>query len=386
MIQSTVVLQAVVEHATEQGYVALDTEFISGSTYFAKLGLVQIGLSRKESHLVDVLAIDDLSPLAELLENPQVVKLLHDAQQDLLLLRRATGGYPRNVFDTQVAAGFIGLRSTISLSGLVRSLLNIKLGKGETRSDWLRRPLSKSQRAYAEDDVRYLPEVYQRLLDQCEQRDRKTWCLDEMRRYDDAALYEEKDIRRVFEEVKGQGKVTGQARAILREVAAWREEEARAQDRPRMRMIPDDVLIDLAQKQPRSVRDIQPRKGLNGHTIKRVGAALLQAVERGQAIPQSQWPRLPVKVPNDERLNIQTDFALAFIKGRGKQEGIDPGLIATRADVKACVRARGTRSLAEARLMQGWRAAFVGNDLVRILGGEGAVRINAETGLPEHVK
>lgn len=385
MIQSAVVLQAVVDQATAQGYVALDTEFVSGSTYFAKLGLIQIGLSRKECHLVDVVAFDDLSPLADLIANSGVTKILHDAQQDLFLLRRATGAYPRNVFDTQLAAGFAGMRSTISLSGLVRSVLHIKLGKGETRSDWLRRPLSKSQRAYAEDDVRYMPEVYQHLQKMCTKQGRAAWCAEEMAQYEDRSLYEEKDVQHVFEEVKGQGKVKGQARATLQVLAAWRETEARRRDRPRGRILLDETLVSLAQQPPQALEDLKRYKGLNTHTIKRYGRTLLRLVDQGVAVPLEQWPDVPHRVHMDEHLNVQTDFSLAFLKGRGLQEGIDPGLIATRSDVRACVMAQGNGSLAQTRLMQGWRAEFVGNDLVHLLQGKGAVRINAKTGLPEHV-
>src|SRR5690606_17063912 len=183
------------------------------------LGIVQVGFSEDDVYLVDAAALD-LSPLGVVLEDPSIVKILHDAQQDLLLLRRATGAYPQNVFDTQLAAGFVGLSATASLADLVQALFGVALPKTATRTDWLRRPLSDEQLDYAEDDVRYLPEARLRLLDLAGQRGRTEWIAEELAHYDDPARYDEKDPRTQYERISGTGRLDPRQMAVLRELAA----------------------------------------------------------------------------------------------------------------------------------------------------------------------
>ena len=156
MITSTREFNILIERACTTDCVGLDTEFIWERTYYPKLGLIQLALSDEECFLIDPLAIRDLTPLGRLLNNSAVVKILHDAPQDLMILNRVSGVVPQNVFDTRVAAGFSGLSSTISLADLINILLEIDLPKTETRTNWLNRPLNSSQVDYALDDVRYL--------------------------------------------------------------------------------------------------------------------------------------------------------------------------------------------------------------------------------------
>ena len=155
MIRTTDALADVVRLARKAGAVGVDTEFVWDRTYYPTLGLIQIGYPDGHCELIDALEIQDWSPLAVLMSDPNTVKILHDAQQDLNILHRVCNGYPKNIFDTQRSCGFIGMSSTISLSELLKSTLRIHLAKTETRSDWLARPLSDEQLKYAQDDVRY---------------------------------------------------------------------------------------------------------------------------------------------------------------------------------------------------------------------------------------
>ena len=164
MIDTTEKLHVLVERARKIDAVALDTEFVWERTYYPRLGLIQLALSREECFLIDPCALEDLSPLGELLADPTVVKIFHDASQDLAILRSATGAEPKSIFDTRLAAGFGGLSSTLSLAALVEILLDVKLKKTETRTNWLKRPLHPQQKDYALDDVRYLRKVRVLLL------------------------------------------------------------------------------------------------------------------------------------------------------------------------------------------------------------------------------
>ncbi|MDA0712136.1 MAG: ribonuclease D, partial [bacterium] len=163
MISTEAGLKDVVRQARQSDCVALDTEFVWEDTYYPRLGIIQIGWSETNCFLIDAVAISDLSALGDLLTDAQTVKILHDAQQDLWILRHATGVTPCRIFDTRSAAGFSGMSSTLSLSNLLRACLNVQLAKTETRTDWLQRPLSDDQLDYALDDIRYLPALYHHL-------------------------------------------------------------------------------------------------------------------------------------------------------------------------------------------------------------------------------
>ncbi|MEL6615141.1 MAG: ribonuclease D, partial [Bacteroidota bacterium] len=242
MIDSPSALADLCSRARQQTAVALDTEFVWERTYVPALGVVQIGLGGDDVHLVDTLALtgDDLSPLGDLLADPDTEVVLHDALQDLQILARATGRLPRNVFDTQRVAGFVGQTATASLQDLVAWACGVTLDKGATRSDWLRRPLSETQVHYAENDVRYSLDVRDRLLDEAEDRQRLDWIDEEMEIYEDSAHFEDADPMEAVSRVKSRGasKLDGQGRTILRYVAAWREREARRLDRTRRMVLP----------------------------------------------------------------------------------------------------------------------------------------------------
>lgn len=178
MISTVEALKDVVAQAREAECVALDTEFVWEDTYYPKLGIIQLGWSKTECYLIDAVAVHDLSPLGDLLADAHTVKILHDAQQDLWILRHATGVTACQIFDTRCAAGFAGMSSTLSLSNLLRMCLNVLLPKTETRTDWLQRPLSDEQLEYALDDVRYLPALRDYLLKAVKQRGREAWLKD----------------------------------------------------------------------------------------------------------------------------------------------------------------------------------------------------------------
>lgn len=384
MITTPTQVTALVEAARARGLVALDTEFVWERTYYPRLGVVQVALSEEEVHLIDAVALDDLAALAPLLEDPATVKILHDAQQDLIILRRASGASPVNIFDTQRAAGLVGLSATISLADLLQALLDVDLPKTQTRTDWVRRPLSDEQIAYAEDDVRHMPEAYQRLTARARTLGRTAWVEEEMRAYDDPALYEEKDPRTQYDRISGTGRLNSTQRAAIRELAAWREEEARAQNRPRGHIVPDNVLVEVARLMPRAATALKRVRGR--FERERYGEALVQAVAAGAAVPPEERPeRPPSPPPNDEHLNARIDFALAYLKGKSLAQDVDHQLIANRADVTSLVRHAADGDAGPHPLLQGWRRTFMGNDLLQLLDGALAVRVNPATGLPERV-
>ncbi len=362
--------------------VALDTEFVWERTYYPRLGIVQVGFGEDDSALIDAAALPDLTPLGRVLADDGVVKVLHDAPQDLTILRRVTGAYPQNIFDTRRAAGFVGLSATISLGDLLRETLGVSLTKTEARTDWLRRPLSASQQSYAHDDVRFMPAARAELLARARERHHEAWLQEELAAYDDPALYEEKDPYLQYLRIGGAGRLSPRQRSVLREMTAWREKEARLRDRPRGHIIPDKALTELARRLPRSKADLASIRALSDRAGQRHGAAILQVVAHGLAVPPENHPPRPERQPDDEARTARAHFAFAFLIGKSLAFGIDPALLATRAEVTALVTDGLQAAPANHALLRGWRRTFMGNDLLELLAGHHAVRLDPETGLP----
>ncbi|MFN3596335.1 MAG: HRDC domain-containing protein [Rubricoccaceae bacterium] len=428
MIATADALDALIARARRAGAVALDTEFVWERSYYPALGVVQLGLGEDDVHLIDAVALaGSLGPLGALLEDADVEKVLHDAGQDLQILARATGARPRTIFDTQRAAGFVGLPVTVSLQELIRHTAGVTLDKGETRTDWLRRPLSPEQVRYAEDDVRYLLAARDRLLADAAARGRDAWVRQEMARYEDAALYAPADVSEAVTRIKARGvaQLPAQGRAVLRALAAWREREAQALDRTRRLVLPDEALVELARRRPHQARELAAL-GLTDRQRHRYAEGLLAAVAEGEAAPAEAAARRGRPGPEDERRAAVLLLAQAFVAGRCATEGIDPALVAPKATLRRLVdRAAQNGALGPAAngpasngpasngpasngpasngpasngpaangddaaehdaaedVLVGWRRDFIGADLEQLLEGELAVRLDGPRGWP----
>ena len=311
MIATTEALVDAIETAQAAGAVGIDTEFVWERTYYPTLGLVQIGYPDGHCELIDAPEIKDWSPLKELLEDETTVKILHDAQQDLTILKRTCDAYPKNIFDTQRAAGFVGLSSTISLSGLLKMLLKVRLSKSETRSDWLARPLSKKQINYAEEDVRYSTQLMEQILDKAEALRRRQWIQEEMRYYENKAIYDEFDPETEMPRVRGSGALTNQQRNVLRALGTWREFEARKRNLPRNFVLSDDAIVYLLRNVPTSAESIKPCRGLTEKTLKYNRSQIWAAIKRGIAgnLPSLSSFGNKRELPSDEGSESRIDLS-----------------------------------------------------------------------------
>ena len=380
MTDSHNALVALVDRLAQCEAVALDTEFVWERTYHPKLGLIQIALEDGNTALVDAAALSDLSPLGTVFSDPGIVKVFHDARQDLTILRRATGATFRNVFDNRRAAGFVGLGAERSLRDLVGSLLGIKLPKTETRSDWLKRPLTDIQLQYALDDVRHLLAVRSDILRRAYNLDREGWILEEMAAYVDAALYEDRDPEEAYLRIAGTKRLPNRQRTVLRELAAWREREATRRDIPRGHVVQDKTLVHIARRVPRTVAHVSATNGLSRKAARRYSDEIVGVVRRALSVPPEAQARRAEPRPDDVAYTAKLHLAMAFLVGRGLASGIDPALYATRADVSLLMASHETGNRP---LLTGWRKGFVGLDLMKVLRGRRAVRIDPETGFPE---
>ncbi len=354
MITTAEELQALMARAHKTDAVALDTEFVWERTYYPRLGLIQLALSNEECFLIDPCALDDLSPLGELLADREVVKIFHDAPQDLSILRSATGHDPKNIFDTRLAAGFSGLSSTLSLGALIELLLDIRLKKTETRTNWLKRPLDPKQTDYAQDDVRYLRAIRVLLLARVIP-EANPWLAEELQRLDDPESYTGVTDRERYSKIKGAGSLNRQSLAILQELATWREEEGRKRNRPRGHIIKDTVLLSIAREQLLAHTAIQGCGEISAKTVKAYGDTLIQLVAQGQKVPEADHPPLlrTSKLKQNEKAALARLHDYIILKS--DVNGIDPALIGNKSELTKRIR----HSSSPSRQTVGWRKEFL---------------------------
>ncbi len=347
---------------SNSSWVALDTEFLREKTYYAKLCLIQIEAEGKRA-CIDPLLIDDLTPLNNLLGNPDITKVFHAAHQDIEILSQVTGVMPAPIFDTQVAASVLGYGDQMGYARLVEQMLNVKLSKTQSRTDWTRRPLKKIQLEYAIDDVRYLAQIYPKMLETLTSRNRLNWLNKDFSRAVDPKTYA-LNPRERWKKVRGNQVLNSQQLAVLREFASWREEKAEKSDVPRKWIISDDILLDFARQQPSSPEAIGDIRGINPAQIKKHHKQWLSLIKKAQSLPESEWPIPPRSKKPTANQNLLIDLLMLVIQLQAKKHGLTAAAIATRKQVATMVQAHKNR------LSDDWRGELVNNEFAQIISGE----------------
>jgi ribonuclease D len=356
MIASVREFNILIERACATDCVGIDTEFIWERTYYPKLGLIQLALSDEECFLIDPLAIRDLTPLGRLLIDPDVVKILHDAPQDLMILHRVTGVVPQNVFDTRVAAGFSGLSSTISLADLINNLLDIDLPKTETRTNWLNRPLNSSQVDYALDDVRYLRALRVLLLARIIVPEIRDWLRQELELLSLPESYELPPDDQRYLKIKGNGSLDRRGLAILRILAGWREQEARTRNQPRGHIVKDKTLVTLAREKIDSLASLMESKLLNEKKVQRYGSHIVKAVKDGLALSDRDLPETNRRIRLSAAETSVYKRLIHYLDKIHHVQGLDPHIVGNNAEFKQLIkhRARNSAPLPD-KFAAGWR-------------------------------
>ncbi len=343
--------------------VALDTEFVWERTFYARLGLIQLALVDGSCFLIDPVAVPDLAPLGEALSNPKLVKLLHDAPQDLMILRRATGSSAQTVFDTRLAAGFAGLTCETSLQRLLADLVGVDLPKGHTRTDWMARPLSAAQLEYAADDVFYLPRVADLLRERAREAGVEAWLDEELESLHESALYDERAPEEAYLRIRAAPYMPPRNLAVLAELAAWREREARAADRPRKHVADDPELVSVAKMLPQQESDFSKCRDLSPRTARRYGLQLIAAVATGLARPETELPSL---APGPDERQVGRDRVAAMtavIRQAAEARRIDPRVVCSKNDILLLLFDGAEAKPENHRLLRGWRAEMLGGSL-----------------------
>jgi ribonuclease D len=347
----------------------VDTEAAGYHRYFDRLSLVQIS-TRGANFLVDPQAVGALSPLAELLENPETEKVFHDADYDLRILDRDAGMGVINLFDTQIAAAFLGERS-LGLGSIAEKYLGLKLPKEHQRADWGERPLSEGMKEYAATDTAHLPELRDRLRAELEARGRMAWAQEEFRRREGTRWTESDDTREAFLKMKGARDLPPRGLAILRELYAWREGVARERDQATFRVLGNQSLLEMSARPPADMRALTSVTGVSDGLANRRGREILAAIQRGLAVPDDQLPRFP-RAPRWERdmeLEARVDALKEARNRRAEELDLDAGFVMSRAMLEEVAKAR-PRTLDELTAVPGvrrWQVEAVGEALLAAL-------------------
>jgi ribonuclease D len=356
--------------------VAFDTEFMWEKTYRPVLALLQIATPGFEA-IIDPLQVEDVGPVWEAIASAPVV-IVHAGEHDLGIMVEAIGRLPDELFDTQLAAAFAGRGESVGYSSLVHDVLGAKVRGGEGYTDWIRRPLTAAQLDYAIEDVRHLHPLWEELASSLERTGRIEWLREETAlRLSDVAR--PVDPSEMWRRVKGANRLSGGALNVLREVTAWREREAIDRDVSRRRLVPDQVLIEIAKRSPTDPDAIARLRGLHQSQARSVARPLAEAVRRAASVAQSDWPRWPPRRRGgaDPAIEPVASVLHGVMRMKARELSIAPGLIATRSDLEEVVRRRiaGEPEVAPPAVLAGWRRQIMGDDLLHLLDGEARLRL-----------
>jgi ribonuclease D len=361
----------------------LDTEFVGEDSFIPKLELIQVA-AHDVAAVIDFPAVQtksSLAPFWELICNPQVEKIVHAGRQDLDLFALHAGQFPRPFFDTQIAAAMLGFGAQVAYANLVQRIHGTRLAKAHTFTNWSARPLSNDQIAYAAEDVQFLLPLHTHLHKRLEALGRVEWVREEFSRLETAVTEKSKDPLDRYQRIRGWDSLKPRQAAVLRDLAAWRETEARRRNVPRGRVIRDEVLLQVARHPPATVEDLRGLRGLHGSEIDRNGEQLIATITSSLALQPSDWPHVPKdRKPEPESIGL-VELLQAVLKARAAEAEIAPTLLATSADLQALVEAKEKHKTADLPLLRGWRRELIGELLLQILDGGVTVSVDPVKGV-----
>ncbi|MCK5786086.1 MAG: HRDC domain-containing protein [Candidatus Sabulitectum sp.] len=356
--------------------VALDTEFHCEKRYWPDLFLIQLAADGIGPVAVDPLAVKDLTPLAGLFADEKVAKVLHSARNDLVILFNDIPGFTvKNLFDSQVAAAFLGHGEQISLVNLVYSICGVKARKKYSMSDWSTRPLGEGQLDYALDDVRHLVEVYDVLSADLKKKERTHWFLGESESLLDPATYMV-SRERLFGKARSAGKVKKSNFPLLWMLVNWRENTARDMNRPRFYVARDHLLCRLAVLAPGNPDAIRSLRGLPGGFVDKYGEAVVELVNKCRKDPPKDVPRLLLP-RHDWGYAARKDILRIFLKMKSKSLDLAPALLLPKESFESILELppKNLEQFMERKDLTGWRKEALGSELVDLLTGKLALAL-----------
>ena len=338
--------------------IALDTEFERTRTYYSRPALVQV-FDGEQASLIDPLTVDDFAPLAELLQCADVTKVMHASEGDNEVLEQLTGAVPQPIFDTQVAAAFAGHGFSLGYRKLTQMLLGKELSKGETRSDWLRRPLSDAQISYAALDVVHLLPMYRRIQRELTELGRDSWLVEEICRMQDRRAAD-RNPRRAYMRIRQTRRLGSAGLATLRELAAWRETEARGRDLPRQMITRDISLVAIAETTPANAEELADIPELSANAVKRYAQSLLSVIHQTHSDDSP-----PVPTPSVERSYSPWLKSLKeLVNQKAELLNMPAPLLAQARTLESLVVASAAGKHEIPDELRGWRETVIGAQLM----------------------
>ena len=358
-------------------WIAMDTEFVSEDSYRPELCVIQVAAPNGMA-LIDTIAIEDPTPFWKMLAEGQHETIVHAGRGDLEFCLRAVEGRPKKLFDTQVAAGLVGIEYPIGLRNLILKVVGERSKKHETRTDWRRRPLSERQIEYAMDDVRHLREIADFLQGRLSELGRLNWLRDEMERWQD-------DVERSIQQerwrrLSGSSGMDRKSLALARELWRWRESEAERRNTPARRVLRDDLLVELAKRQTSDPKRIRAVRGFERRNLVRVIPEIAECIARALELPEEEWPTKAKSNPKPQ-LSVLGQFLFSALGSIAREAQLAPSLVGGPNDVRDLItyRTSNGRTGPPPALSTGWRADLVGNLFDNLLTGKIAVRVDDPT-------
>jgi ribonuclease D len=354
------------------GRFGFDTEFVGEDSYHPDLCLIQVATPDRLI-LIDPLTVGPLDSFWELVVNPDIQTVVHAGREEVRLCHLSTGKRPSNLFDLQIAAGLVGLNYPIGHGPLVNQLLNIRLSKAETLTEWRHRPLTSDQIRYAFDDVRYLLPLAERLTERLEALKRMDWVREECDRLGTIVAPDEPNGER-WRKLRGLNALDRRRLAIIRELYIWREQKAARTNRPVRTLVRDDLLIEIAKKNSTRERDLQVIRGLP----KRDLGEISQTIERARSLPPETWPEVIDRDQDAPQVLLVASVLTAALGDLCARFHLAPALVANSQDIKQLVRARfhGQEPADDLLITKGWRGAHILPELLALLEGRRSLLIN----------
>ena len=355
-------LAAFCERAGTSKVLAVDTEFLREKTFYPRLCLIQLATA-DEAAAVDPILLDDLSPVCDLLTDDRITKVFHACSQDLEVIDGSLGVVPTPVFDTQVAAAFLGQRTQMGYGALVEAYTGVRLAKTESLTDWSRRPLDPEQLEYAEDDVRYLPGIYDRMMRDLVEQGRLGWVTPEFADLCDPSRFRH-DPEHAYEHLKRSSSLTRKQLAVAREVCAWRERTAAKRDIPRKWVVSDEVIGEICRRSPKSVERLRRIRGTE-QLSEADAEGVAAAVARGMSCDPASLPSSEHHARPSAEMESVLDLMYAMLRLISDETGVATQLIANRNDLHDFI-----TDPSSSKLSRSWRAELAGNKLSRLLSGD----------------
>ncbi len=348
--------------------IAVDTEGASFHRFIDRIYLLQIS-TRESSAIIDPLPIGMPPALGDILQDPDVEVIFHDADYDLRLLHQDYGWHVNHIFDTRIASQLLGIKS-FGLAALLDQFFDVKLDKKHQRADWSLRPLTPGMLDYAAQDTKYLLDLRDKLKAKLEKLGRMEWAKEEFERLE-GTRWEADDASEAFFRIKGARDLTRRELALLRELVPWRDSVARDVDRATFRVMGNEVLLDIARTAPSTAKELSSLKGMPRGILERGGQAILAAVQRGLEVAEEHLPRFP-RAPKWER---EEDFDQRVGRLKSVRDAaaarlqLDPGVLCSRERLEAVAR-RKPESLKDLEDVQGlrrWQIVEMGDDFLKAL-------------------